>query len=296
MFYYFCQPMTKNSEYTVPKQVLQRRFLLRSVLFVSLFSMLFMSLYQPSFGFTTTWFGFHSWKQAGVTTLFYAVAVSTLIISKLLLFNYSRNHSVTGRRMIVWHIVEFLAIATEYYLFSVSFKLGSVEIPQLLFRIPLCVALILAIPYSIFWFYAQYKAKKEELELFKITHKREIIESDHRLIQFRDSQGKHKMSLSEDSIFYIESQDNYVQIFYDLEGKLSSYLLRCSTQKIEEDLVDTCIVRCRRSFLVNTAKIVRYGKERGHFTITLDQPSGKTITVTPAYYRTILTQLDKRSL
>ena len=288
--------MTKSSEYTVPKQVLQRRFLLRSVLFVSLFSMLFMSLYQPSFGFSTTWFGFHSWKQTGVTALFYAVAISTLVISKLLLFNYSRNHSVTGRRMVVWHLVEFLAIATEYYLFSVIFKLGSVDIPQLLFRVPLCVALILAIPYSIIWFYAQYKAKKEELELFKITHKREIIESDHRLIQFRDSQGKHKMSLSEDSIFYIESQDNYVQIFYDLEGKLSSYLLRCSTQKIEEDLADTSIVRCRRSFLVNTAKIVRYGKERGHFTITLDHPSGKTITVTPAYYRTILTQLDRRSL
>ena len=167
--------MTKSSEYTVPKQVLQKRFLLRSVLFVSLFSMLFMSLYQPSFGFTTTWFGFHSWKQTGVTALFYTVAISTLVVSKLLLFNYSRNHSVTGRRMIVWHIVEFLAIATEYYLFSVIFKLGSVEIPQLLFRIPLCVALILAIPYSIIWFYAQYKAKKEELELFKITHKREIM-------------------------------------------------------------------------------------------------------------------------
>ena len=288
--------MTKNSEYTVPKQVLQRKFLLRSVLFVSLFSMLFMSLYQPSFGFSTTWFGFHSWKQTGVTMFFYAVAISTLIISKLLLFNYSRGHSVTGRRMIVWHIVEFLAIATEYYIFSVSFKLGSVEIPELLFRIPLCVALILAIPYSIIWFYAQYKANKEELELFKITHKREIIESDHRLIQFRDSQGKHKMSLSEDSIFYIESQDNYVQIFYDLEGKLSSYLLRCITQKIEEDLAGTSIVRCRRSFLVNTAKIVRWGKERGHFTVTLDHPSGKTITVTPAYYRTILTQLDRRSL
>lgn len=288
--------MTKSSEYTVPKQVLQKRFLLRSVLFVSLFSMLFMSLYQPSFGFTTTWFGFHSWKQTGVTALFYTVAISTLVVSKLLLFNYSRNHSVTGRRMIAWHIVEFLAIATEYYLFSVIFKLGSVEIPQLLFRIPLCVALILAIPYSIFWFYAQYKAKKEELELFKITHKREVMESDHPLIQFRDSQGKHKMSLSEDSIFYIESQDNYVQIFYDLEGKLSSYLLRCSTQKIEEDLEGTSIIRCRRSFLVNTAKIVRYGKEHGHLTITLDQPSGKTITVTPAYYRTILTQLDKRSL
>lgn len=288
--------MTKNSDFTVPKQILQKRFLLRTVIFVSLFSMLFMSLYQPTLAYSTTWFGFHSWKQAGVTALFYTVAISTLIVSKLLLAAFSNRHQVTVRRILLWLMAEFLVIATEYYLFSVIFKLGSVEVPQLLLRIPLCVALILAIPYSIIWFYAQYKAKKEELELFKVTHKRETMESDHRLIQFRDSQGKHKMSLSEDSIFYIESQDNYVQIFYDLEGKLSSYLLRCSTQKIEENLTGTSIVRCRRSFLVNTAKIARWGKEHGHFTITLDVPSGKTITVTPAYYRTILTQLDKRSL
>lgn len=282
--------MTKNND-TVPKQMLQRRFLLHSVLFVSLFSMLFMAIYQPFSN--TTWFGFSSWKQAGVTVLFYMVAVPTLIVSKLLLSGISNLHSITVKRFLMWHVAEFILIATEYYLFTVCFKLGlSRELPQLLIRIPSCVALILAIPYTIVWFYAQYKAKKEELELFKVTHKRETMESAHRLIQFRDSQGKHKMSLSEDSIFYIESQDNYVQIFYDLEGKLSSYLLRCSTQKIEEDLEGTGIVRCRRSFLVNTAKIARYGKEHGHLTVTLDHPSGKTITVTPAYYRAVLTRLS----
>lgn len=285
--------MTRSTENTVPKLMLQKRFMLQAVAFVALFSMLFMALYQPFSN--TTWFGFNSWKQAGVTVLFYLVAVPTLIMSKLLLSGISSLHSITVKRFIVWHIAEFIIIATEYYLFTVCFKLGlSRELPQLLIRIPSCVALILAIPYAIVWFYAQYKAKKEELELFKVTHSRETIESGHRLIQFRDSQGKHKMALSEDSIFYIESQDNYVQIFYNLENKLSSYLLRCSTQKIEEDLEGTSIVRCRRSFLVNTAKIVRYGKERGHFTITLDHPSGKTITVTPAYYRTVLTRLGNR--
>ena len=286
--------MTKSTDNTVPKLMLQKRFLLRAVLFVSLFSIVFMALYQPFSN--TTWFGFSTWKQAGVTVLFYLVAVPTLIMSKLLLSGLSSVHSITVKRFLIWHLFEFLLIATEYYIFTVCFKLGlSRELPQLLIRIPSCVALILAIPYSIVWFYAQYKAKKEELELFKVTHNRENMESGHRLIQFRDSQGKHKMSLSEDSIFYIESQDNYVQIFYNLENKMSSYLLRCSTQKIEEDLEGTSIVRCRRSFLVNTSKIVRYGKERGHFTITLDHPSGKTITVTPAYYRTILTRLDNRS-
>lgn len=285
--------MTKTANNTVPKQMLQRRFLLRAVLFVSLFSMLFMALYQPFSN--TTWFGFNTWKQAGVTVLFYMVAVPTLIVSKLLLSGISTLHSITVKRFLLWHVAEFFVIATEYYIFTMCFKLGlSRDLPQLLIRIPLCVALILAIPYTIVWFYAQYKAKKEELELFKVTHNREIMESDHRLIQFRDSQGKHKMSLSEDSIFYIESQDNYVQIFYNLEGKLSSYLLRSTTQKIEEDLEGTSIVRCRRSFLINTSKIVRYGKDKGRFTVTLDNPSGKTITVTPAYYRTVLTRLGNR--
>ncbi len=294
-FVYLRGLMTKSTDNTVPKLMLQKRFLLRAVLFVALFSMVFMALYQPFSN--TTWFGFKTWTQTCVTILFYFVAVPTLIISKLLLSNISNLHSITVRRFLMWHVAEFLLIATEYYLFTVTFKLGlSRELPQLLIRIPSCVMLILAIPYTIIWFYAQYQAKKEELELFKVTHKRETMESAHRLIQFRDSQGKHKMSLSEESIFYIESQDNYVQIFYNLEGKLSSYLLRCSTQKIEEDLEGTNIVRCRRSFLVNTAKIARYGKERGHLTITLDHPSGKTITVTPAYYRTILTRLDSRSL
>ena len=286
--------MTKAANNTVPKQMLQRRFLLRAVLFVSLFSMLFMALYQPFSN--TTWFGFNTWKQAGVTVLFYMVAVPTLIVSKLLLSGISTLHSITVKRFLLWHVAEFFVIATEYYIFTMCFKLGlSRDLPQLLIRIPLCVALILAIPYTIVWFYAQYKAKKEELELFKVTHNREIMESGHRLIQFRDSQGKHKMSLSEDSIFYIESQDNYVQIFYNLEGKLSSYLLRSTTQKIEEDLEGTSIVRCRRSFLINTSKIVRYGKDKGRFTVTLDNPSGKTITVTPAYYRTVLTRLGNRN-
>ena len=253
-----------------------------------------MALYQPFSN--TTWFGFNTWKQAGVTVLFYMVAVPTLIVSKLLLSGISTLHSITVKRFLLWHVAEFFVIATEYYIFTMCFKLGlSRDLPQLLIRIPLCVALILAIPYTIVWFYAQYKAKKEELELFKVTHNREIMESGHRLIQFRDSQGKHKMSLSEDSIFYIESQDNYVQIFYNLEGKLSSYLLRSTTQKIEEDLEGTSIVRCRRSFLINTSKIVRYGKDKGRFTVTLDNPSGKTITVTPAYYRTVLTRLGNRN-
>lgn len=271
--------------------MLQKNFLLRSVVFVSLFSILFMLIYQPFS--LTAWFGLNSWRQTGITILFYVFAISTLIISKFILLNLSKASEISLQKYFTWHITEFIAIAAEYYLFSICFRLGlSDGTPKLLFRITCCVALILAIPYSFLWIYAQYKAKKEELEMFKATHSRSAMENDHQLIQFRDSQGKLRMSLSQDTIFYIESQDNYVQIFYELDGKLSSYLLRCSTQKIEEALAGTTIVRCRRSLLVNTSKVVRCSKDRGRLTISLAEPSGKTVTVTPAYYRAILTRME----
>ena len=113
--------MTKSTDNTVPKLMLQKRFLLRAVLFVSLFSIVFMALYQPFSN--TTWFGFNTWKQAGVTVLFYLVAVPTLIMSKLLLSGLSSVHSITVKRFLMWHLVEFLLIATEYYIFTVCFKL-----------------------------------------------------------------------------------------------------------------------------------------------------------------------------
>lgn len=283
--------MTKNSNNTPPKLMLQKSFLLRSVLFVSLFSILFMLVYQPFS--QTAWFGFNSWRQTGITVLFYVFAISTLILSKFILLHISKERERTLRLYLSWHVVEFIAIAAEYYLFSVYFRLGLTDgTPKLLFRITCCVALILAIPYTIIWIYSQYKTKKEELEMFKATHRRDAIENAHQLIQFRDSQGKLRMSLSQDTIYYIESQDNYVQIYYELDGKLSSYLLRCSTQKIEEALAGTTIVRCRRSLLVNTSKIVRCSKDRGRLTISLSEPSGKTVTVTPAYYRAILTRVE----
>lgn len=283
--------MAKNSNNTPPKLMLQKNFLLRSVLFVSLFSILFMVIYQPFS--QTAWFGLNSWRQVGITVLFYVFAISTLILSKFILLSRSKSREISLNSYFAWHIAEFVAIATEYYLFSLYFRLGLADgTPKLLFRITCCVALILAIPYSIIWIYAQYKAKKEELEMFKATHSRDAIENGHQLIQFRDSQGKLRMSLSQDTIFYIESQDNYVQIFYELEGKLSSYLLRCSTQKVEEALTGTDIVRCRRSLLVNTSKIVRCSKDRGRLTISLAEPSDKTVTVTPAYYRAILSKVE----
>ena len=279
----------------VPKLLYKKNFLLESVAFVSLFSVLFMVVYQPFS--VTTWFGFGSWRTFAITAMFYAIAVSTLFVSKFILIYYQKKYRCSAKTFIVWSLAEFLTIAIEYWALTQTFGMSSTHTTfRLVVKILFCVAFILAIPYTIITIYAAYRSKKEELELFKLNHKRENINSNERLIKLSDSSGKSKISVNQNSIFYIESQDNYVQVFYELDGKLTSYLLRLSTQKMEEYLTDTSIVRCHRSYLVNTAKIVKFKKERGRARITLAAPSNKDLVVTPTHYRNILSHLDSRSL
>lgn len=269
---------------------------METVAFVSLFSVLFMAIYQPFS--VTTWFGFNSLHTFFITLLFYVVAVTTLVVSKFLLLNYQKRvNSVTVKSFVLWILAEFFVIALEYWALTQTFKMSSTHTTfALILKILFCVAFILAIPYTIIGIYAAYRAKKEELELFKLNHKRENLEPEGRLVKLSDSQGKTKMSVDQSSIFYIESQDNYVQVYYELDGKLTSYLLRLSTQKMEEYLTDTSIVRCHRSYLVNTTKIVKFKKERGRARVTLAAPSNKELVVTPSHYRNILSHLDSRSL
>lgn len=279
----------------VPKLFFQKKFLIESVAFVTLFSVLFMTVYQPFS--VTAWFGFGSKRTVLITFLFYFVAVSTLFISKFLLLDFQRKHVMTAKVLIYWAAGEILSVAIEYWALTQTFGMSSTSTTLwLIIKILFCVALILVIPYTMIGFYAAYRSKKEELELFKINHKRENLSPEGRLVKLSDSSGKVKMSVDQRSIYYIESQDNYVQVYYELDGRLTSYLLRLSTQKMEEYLTDTSIVRCHRSYLVNTTKIVKFKKERGRAKITLAAPSHKELVVTPPHYGNILSCLESKSL
>ena len=83
------------------------------------------------------------------------------------------------------------------------------------------------------------------------------------LINLYDYNGALKLTINSDSLYYMESQDNYIKIFYENNGKLLSYMLRSRTKTIEENLADTSMVRCHRSYMVNIdqVKVVRREKD-----------------------------------
>ena len=74
-------------------------------------------------------------------------------------------------------------------------------------------------------------------------------------IRNKDENDKIKFSVLAKDLLILESTDNYVSVFYILEGKVQRELLRNTMKNLEDFLKDSPIIRCHRSFMVNSENI-----------------------------------------
>ena len=76
---------------------------------------------------------------------------------------------------------------------------------------------------------------------------------------------KDAIELTAESLYYIESSDNYSTVFYEKSGKLQKELLRSSLTRLESQILSENIVRCHRSFIVNLDKVEKVtGNAQGY--------------------------------
>ncbi|MBO7331291.1 MAG: LytTR family transcriptional regulator, partial [Alistipes sp.] len=194
----------------------------------------------------------------GKTVAFYIVAVAIMFISKMLMNMYQKRIKFTYAKYISWIVVEIIAIAIFYTYFTLLYMPDeNYKVVDILFKALGCILLIEAIPYTILTLYAAYRDKTEELQMlqYELSLAGEPSVAYPSLINLYDYNGTLKLTINSDSLYYMESQDNYVKIYYENQGKLLSYMLRCRTKAIDDYLVDTSMVRCHRSYMVNVMKI-----------------------------------------
>ncbi|MDY3979525.1 MAG: LytTR family DNA-binding domain-containing protein [Tidjanibacter sp.] len=276
----------KNQD--LPKFLFDRRYLLYTVLFVTLFSILFMVIYAPFSD--TSWMGFDSSTKLLFSTGFYLVAVTLLLLSKLALTEVQRKVLFTSTRYILWVMAEFVLIASIYNLFTALYHhaAGGEFVNHAWWRSLYCVAAILVVPYTIATLYAAYRSKAEELDIerYENLNQRRAEALSHptnHLINLNDYNGNTKLTLDSDTLYYVESQDNYVKIYYESEGKIHNYMLRCSTKTLESALAGTSLIRCHRSFIVNVAKIKVVKSDRGATYIELKHQGMRHLPVSKSY-------------
>ena len=257
------------------------------------FSIIFLITYHPFS--STTWLGFKS-DVIVPTVLFYVCAVFILLLSKASIMYYQLRHTVSIRKYLFWFLAEFILIGLVYILFTRYYFKADIPLTfRLVAYTSMCVGMILVIPYAIFALLAANKAKSEELDALKLTLATMEASPSRQgeIIHFYDFGGILRISIPEEDIYYIASQDNYVEIQYEMGGKLLNYLMRCRTTRLEKQLENTSLARCHRSFIVNLDNVAQFKRENSRLFLVLKHPDAKKIPVSKSYYKAIAERLGE---
>ena len=122
-----------------------------------------------------------------------------------------------------------------------------------------------------------------------------VLPADEQKITLFDNSGVLKLSLRLSSLYYIESDDNYIMVWYtDSKGELKKYMLRCRLKTVEESFKGSSLVRCHRKYIVNMDKVKVLRKEKDGYEMDLDNDLIPPISITRTYAENVLGILDKR--
>ena len=273
------------------KYLFRLDFMVLSVMFIAAFSVLFMIIYAPFS--MAAWFDVTKEQPMFVTVAFYIVAVATMLISKIAMRWVQRRFEISTHLYILWLVVEAFIITWLYIGFTRIILPETICTSEFVLRVFSCVVAILAIPYTMVSLYAAYQSQKEENAI--IRYRKSLLDSNiapSNLINLTDENGTVKLTIDIDSLYYMESQDNYVKVCYENEGSLCSYMLRSRTKHLESSLVNTSMQRCHRSYLINTAKINIVRNEKPNPVAVLKHPNIKPIPISKSYYDRIISMVE----
>lgn len=99
----------------------------------------------------------------------------------------------------------------------------------------------------------------------------------------------HTLQLSIHDLLYLESMQNYVAVHYLKEEKATKEIVRNTMKEMENQLQDTPMFRCHRSFIVNTGLIKKVVGNAQGLRLTLNGLSNDEIPVSRNYISTLKT-------
>jgi len=85
----------------------------------------------------------------------------------------------------------------------------------------------------------------------ELVEKSFVPEKKDRIAQIK-TDTKEELTLNLNSLLLIEAQENYSRVVWIDHGELQERLLRATLKNIETQIVDSNIIRCHRSYIINT--------------------------------------------
>lgn len=155
-------------------------------------------------------------------------------------------------------------------------------------------ALVLLLPYSMLWLYFSWMEKKSELQ--KLSAGNTNTDTPKNMIPFFDEKGELRFSVKNEKLLYIESADNYVNIYYTDNSRVARFTLRNTIKRLEETFNGTEVIRCHRSYMVNFEKVKVLRKDKDELSLELDVPSAVALPVSKTYVQNVMETFMRYSL
>lgn len=286
----------------LPKYLLSKHQLTWTVTFSALFAIVTILL---SFPFDRQmWFTLSNRSVFVSSVLFVISAALVVCLSRVLMYRTGKKGDIAIVWYVLWNLAEIVFVSVWYTAFTrISEAAGVFPVLELstgllLLRSFMFCLVALGVPYLVASLYLALENKNNIIRLMNFSN----VVSDtpdkpyeEKRITLFDSTGVLKFSIESDNLYYIESDDNYIKVWYtDSSAEIKQYMLRCPLKTVEESFAGSELVRCHRKFIVNITKvrILKSGKEGYKIDIGLDGVD--FIPISKTYEQNVLARFNSR--
>lgn len=191
------------------------------------------------------------------------IGVVLVSISRLVMVR-SRHLALTYKGYIAWCLVEFAIVALVITTCSASwFHPDNTGFVHLFANVLGRTSCILFVPYAFCLLYIIIIDKTQQINKLNENIRNEENNLQRAYVLFYDDHNEMRLSVKREDLVMIESADNYICVWYINNDSVKKVMVRNTMKRIAEQLADTSVQRCHRSYMVNMdrVKVLRRDKD-----------------------------------
>ena len=277
----------------LPSFLVTKENIRKLIFFTTVYSLIFINIFRP-FN-SEDWIpGINTFNYFLYSSLMVLIGLTLISISRIIMHFFVKKISIGYLEYLIWILGE-ITILAGFYIF-IAHKVGFIDnyiqqnpglvyweaIFEIFRKAVANTTWMLLIPYviSFLYLYNEHLIKK----LAENTEENK----ENNVIQFKDEKDEVRFSITSDKVVFIESSDNYCIIKYLNNDKISDFVLRSSLKRLANELIDTPIQRCHRSYMINLEHVASLKKDNSDISFEFDVPNVKEIPISKSYNEKIM--------